>query len=359
MKKAAGAAVASIFIAISLQTVMMNSIDFLIKIIMIVLYILLALAVIFFLPILPVLVLVLLVTAGIEEVYPGRTGGMGSVFCFAAHTPIALEDGWSYKLSDLKVGDRLLHGQTVEAIIETPGSDLLYKINGTVVSGDHRILHGSRWIFVKDYPDAIPTAGLPGLWTLITSNRQIPVVDSLGFIQIYSDWEELPSTEESAAIWELIVQTILNGHSGDEKVSARSPRSAPCFDRSTLVFKFQSGLTPISDICRGDWILGSENSWTQVIGICERRVETCIGNKGSFMTDGVWMWNSKTAIWEHPTEKGEDRQWQGINLITDTGAFTIQLDTGRLAAVRDFTEVGWMNLEETYTRVENAMPLAE
>ena len=330
MKKAAAVATSSIYIAISLQTAMMNSIDLVIKIIMIVLYILLALAVIFFLPILPVLVLVLLTSAGIEEVYPGRTGGMGSVFCFAADTPVAVEDGSSYRISDLKIGTRLLHGQSVEAVIETPGSDIMYSIDGTVVSGDHRILHGSAWIFVKDHPAATRVAGLPGLWTLITSNRQIPVVDVSGSVQIYSDWEELPSTEESAAIWESIVQTLLNGRScHDEKVSVRPPRSAPCFDRGILVQKYQSGLTPISDICRGDWILGSGDTWTQVLGICQRRVQTCIGEKGSFMTDGVWIWNAKTSLWEHPVvrEKSLPMSWQGFNLITDSGSFTIRLAT--------------------------------
>ena len=357
MKKAAGTAVASIFIAISLHTAMMNSIDFIIKIIMIVLYILLALAVIFFLPILPVLVLVFLVTAGIEEVYPGRTGGMGTVFCFAPDTPVVLKDGARSKISDLKVGDRLHGDHLVEAVIETPGSDSLYSIHGTVVSGDHRILHGSRWIFVKDHPNATRVVGLPGLWTLITSNRQIPVLDSSGSIQIYSDWEELPSTEESAAIWDMIVQSILNPHA---LPLSKSPRSAPCFDRRTLVFKDQLGLTPISEIRRGDWIMGSRDTWTQVIGICERQVQTSIGEKGSFMTDGVWMWNPKNFLWEHPVkEKSVPMSWRGFNLITDTGSFTIQLDTGQLVAVRDFTEVGWMNLEATYARVENAMPLAE
>jgi hypothetical protein len=214
-------------------------------------------------------------------------------------------------------------------------------------------------MFVKDHPDAIKVTGLPGLWTLITSNRQIPVLDSSGSIQIFSDWEELPDTPEGARIWDMIAETILNP-AALPLTEKTAPKSAPCFDRATLVFKYQSGLTPISEITRGDWIMGgSRDSWTQVIGICERQVQTCIGKKGSFMTDGVCILNPKTAIWEHPIEKGESRQWQGFNLITDSGAFTIQLDTGRLAAVRDFTEVGWMNLEATYARVENAMPLAE
>jgi len=31
------------------------------------------------------------------------------------------------------------------------------------------------------------------------------------------------------------------------------------------------------------------------------------------------------------------------------------MPSGQIQIVRDFTEVGWMNLRETYARVENAM----
>ena len=211
---------------------------------------------------------------------------------------------------------------------------------------------------MKDHPDAVlRTEGLPGLFTLITSNRQIPILDCSGSIQIYSDWEELPSTDESAAVWESIVQTILNPHRLDSSKKS-APQSAPCFDRDTIVFKYQYGPIAISDICRGDWILGSHDNFTRVIGICERQVQTCLDEIGPRITDGVWMLNPKTGVWDHPKGKNKEVPWQGFNLITDSGAFTIQLDTG-LVAVRDFTEVGWMNLEATYTRVENAMPLAE
>ena len=53
MKRAGAIAIASVFMIISLQTAFMNSIDFIINVIMIVLYILMGLSVIFCLPILP------------------------------------------------------------------------------------------------------------------------------------------------------------------------------------------------------------------------------------------------------------------------------------------------------------------
>ena len=352
MKKAAATAVASLFIAISLQTALLNGIDLVIKVIMIVLYILLALAVIFFLPILPVLVFVFLATAGIEEIYPGRTGGMGTVFCFAPDTPVVVEGGGTCKISKLKVGTRLRDLQIVEAVIETPGSDTLYTIHGTVVSGDHRVLENNnnrRWVFVKDHPDAILTRVThPTLWTLITSNRQIPVLNSISSIQIYSDWEEIPDTKESAIVWESIAQKILN----PRNVSHTNVQNAPCLDRLTLIERYQSGLVPISEISRGDWIM--DLSWTRVIGICKRKVQGGFGKIGSRMTDGVWIWDSKTSSWIHPIGDLDTRAWEGYTLLTESGSFMIR-NNGKVYRVRDFTEVGWMNLEATYARVEMAM----
>jgi hypothetical protein len=45
----------------------------------------------------------------------------------------------------------------------------------------------------------------------------------------------------------------------------------------------------------------------------------------------------------------------GCNLITDSGSFNIRLANMLHYTVRDFTEVGWMNLRNTYTRVGMTM----
>lgn len=350
MKKAAATAIASIFVALSLQTAFLNGIDLVIKIIMIVLYILLALAIIFFLPILPVLIFVFMATAGIESAFPGRTGGMGTVFCFAPDTAIVMKDTTVRKIRNCKIGDILFNGQTVEAVIEVPGSDILYSIQGVTVSGDHRIwsLTNNKWVLVKEHPDAIPLSTmLPTLWTLITSNRQIPVKGDKDVL-VFSDWEELPTSKESAILWDTIVNTILNG----QCQSVGVPANAPCFDRSIVVKKYQSGWVPLYSIAQGDWIMG-DGRWTQVIGICERRVESRIGEKGDRITDGVWI--KHDGNWQHPNDPSLSGRWQGFNLITESGTFIIKRANSKEYTVRDFTEVGLMNLPETYARVEMAM----
>ena len=140
MKKAAGVAVASLYSAISLQAAFLNGIDLAIKIIMIVLYIMLALAVIFFLPLLPVMVFVFMATAGIESAFPGRTGGMGEVFCFSEDTKILMAGLGELFIKDLALGQHLANGSVVEAVIELPGlSEMIYNLDGVKVSGGHRV----------------------------------------------------------------------------------------------------------------------------------------------------------------------------------------------------------------------------
>jgi hypothetical protein len=355
MKKAAATAVASIYVALSLQTAFLNGIDLVIKVIMIVLYIMIALAVIFFLPILPVMVFVFMATAGIESAFPGRTGGMGTVFCFAPDTPVILKDNTTRYINNLRVGDLLLNGTQIEAVIEVPGSGTVYSIQGIQVSGDHRIWSPltNKWILVKEHPDAIVVSeDIPVLWTLITSDRRIPVKGTTGTLY-FSDWEELPNTNESAELWDIIVQSLLNGINGiPGLLSTRVPLHAPCFDMALMVKKYQSSWVPLYTIGQGDWIMG-ENRWTQVIGVCNRRVNGGIGEKGNRITDGVWL--KGDSSWHHPTDLLDKSSWQGINLITDSGTFIIKRTNSKEYIVRDFTEVGWMNLPETYVRVEMAM----
>ena len=346
MKKAAGVAVASLYSAISLQAAFLNGIDLAIKIIMIVLYIMLALAVIFFLPLLPVMVFVFMATAGIESAFPGRTGGMGEVFCFSEDTKILTAGLGELFIKDLALGQHLANGSVVEAVIELPGlSEMIYNLDGVKVSGGHRVwsANDGKFVSVKDHPDAVQTSTkLSTLWSLITSNREIPVKGIKGLIR-FADWEELPNTAPYAKYWDSIVRDML--HSSD--VTAKIPTNAPCLDKSIRVKKYMCGAVPLMLIKKGDWIYDSVG-WTKVLGVCNRRVYGGIGDKGERITDGVWIQDSRNKV-SHPKEESDSWMWDGMQLITDSGMFQIYLSNTELV-VRDFTEVGLANLSESYVR---------
>lgn len=356
MKKAAATGIASIFVALSLQTAFMNSIDLAINAIMIILYILIALAFIFFLPILPVLAFVIITVTGIEAAMPGRTGDMGAIFgCFAEETPISMKDGSVKEICKINLGDILANGEVVESVIELPGSDELYVIDGIYVTGDHRIWDETlnKWSLVKDYKgSSFSSRKTDVIWTLITSSRCIPIQGESKQVHRFADWEEIPDTDESSKLWEEIARHILNPSETIEIIKA--PDSAPCFDMNMLVKKYQGGWVPMISIKRGDWILG-DSKWTRVIGICRRIVKGGIGSKGSRMTSGTWL-RREDGTWQHPSEKEDSYEWSGMTLITDSASFQILVKSShRSHLVRDFTEVGFDRLPETYTRVESVM----
>lgn len=356
MKKATGIAIASIYIGLSLQTTILNTVDFIINVIMIVLYIMIALSVIFFFPILPVMAIVFLAVNGIEKIAPGRTGAMGQIFCFDKSTPVILQSGLTQPMNKIKVGDILRDGQTVEAVVQLMGPlSPLYVIDGVEVSGDHRIWLSSRkqWIFVKHHPYAYKSLNTPDyLWTLITSNREIPV-QGLYTIHRFSDWEEIPDTDENAKLWDRIVTDLLG-----QAPNAKPPMNAPVLSGRLYVKKFQSGWVPVSTIQQGDWIMG-EKRWTKVLGVCIRQSAGGIGEKDSRITDGVWIkaMNSMKE-WYHSSEASDQQSWVGYHLLTDEGIFQIRGLSSGDVLVRDFTEVGWWRLPETYTRVEKGMTKA-
>ena len=356
MKKAAGITVASLYLAISLQVSFMNGIDLVIKIIMIVLYIMLALAIIFFLPLLPVMVFVLMATAGIESAFPGRTGGMGTLFCFAPNTRVLTSYG-EYNIQDIAIGQILADGSSVEAVIELPGSsEPLYMIDGVYVSGGHRVwsYFKNGFVSVKDHPFAEKsTLVVNTVWTLITSSREIPVRGLTRAIR-FADWEELPDSPMYSRAWDLIVRKIMNprDYIGPYPV----PTSPPCLDMDIRVKKSQGGYVPLRTVQRGDWIL-SNTGWTKVVGICYREVDGGIGSKGDRITDGLWILEG--GLWKHPTGRMDSKRWDGMQLVTESGCFYIKRSSSEPELVRDFTEVGSQNLQKSYDMEDLIMEVAE
>ena len=72
------------------------------------------------------------------------------------------------------------------------------------------------------------------------------------------------------------------------------------------------------------------------------------------MTDGNWILSDNES-WKHPEGKIENVRWQGIQLITDSGLFKIQMLNGQEHIVRDFTEVGAQQILDSHARVESLL----
>ena len=278
-------------------------------------------------------------------------------WCFVPETPIVLYSGEILPICKIQLGDILRDGSVVEAVLELPGDDQsLYEFFGIHVSGLHRVWSYShdKYIHIKDHNLATKTTlTAPVLWSLITSKRTIIASGTHGPIR-FADWEELPNTDECAKGWDYIVRSQIN----DTHIQhSPIPMIAPCLDGNAWVLRFTdanvSEYVVLSSILAGDVILDGYTS-TRVIGLCRRRVEGGLFKCGIRSTDGLWV-ESSDGEWVHPAGTLDDLAWNGVQLITESGSFTVHSeDKEDHFTVRDFTEVGVSRLSTTY-RMEDEM----
>lgn len=279
-------------------------------------------------------------------------------FCFTANTKVIKEDLTLENIQDLKLGDKLYNGCIVEAIIECPVSKMpLYEIYGIKVSGTHKIWCPTKGFFipVKQHPDAkLSDKTTETLWTLNTSNREIPIrgSDNHKYVR-FADWEEMPPTLESSIEWNKIAYTLLNNSQLFKDDIPIRIIEGPALEGDILVYKYQSGLTPVSNIKIGDWIYDI-SGWTCVKGRCTRIVNSGIGQTNRRITEGNWLLTNDNK-WKHATGTILPGKWKGYQLITNSGSFMIHINLNKYI-IRDFTEVGCENLLKSYEQEDARYP---
>ena len=120
-------------------------------------------------------------------------------FCFSPETPIKLENGETVLIKNLKLGDILINGSVVDAVMTIRNeNDPYYKLPGNIlVTGSHYIRYGGKYIHVKNVPEAKPTGKVdPVVYCLVTSDHKIPVGE-----YTFWDWEDnLVPTQENVDI---------------------------------------------------------------------------------------------------------------------------------------------------------------
>ena len=120
-------------------------------------------------------------------------------FCFSPETPIKLQNGETVLMKNLKLGDILVNGSVVDAVMKIRNeNDPYYKLPGNIlVTGSHHVRYGGKYIRVQDVPEAKPTGKIdPILSCLVTSDHKIPVGE-----YTFWDWEDnLTPTQENVDI---------------------------------------------------------------------------------------------------------------------------------------------------------------
>jgi hypothetical protein len=121
--------------------------------------------------------------------------------CFSPETIVKLQDGRSVMMKDLKLGDVLINGSIVDAVMKIKNEDdQYYKLPGDIlVTGTHYVRYGGKYIRVKDVPGAKPTGTIdPVVYCLVTSDHKIPVGE-----YTFWDWEDnlIPTRENVDTIF--------------------------------------------------------------------------------------------------------------------------------------------------------------
>ena len=126
-----------------------------------------------------------------------KTGrAIGKAFkglCFSPETPIKLQNGETVLIKNLKLGDILINGSVVDAVMTIRNTeDPYYAIYDSelkqdiYVTGSHYVKHEHKYIQVMHLPDAKPTTTIdPVVNCLVTSDHKIPVGS-----RTFWDWED-------------------------------------------------------------------------------------------------------------------------------------------------------------------------
>ena len=130
-----------------------------------------------------------------KSVMNGPIGDLLNSFgCFPQNTKIKLLDGTYKEMSKLNLGDKLISGGSVHAILRVRGGERnpYYKIYSTelkeyiYVTGDHLIKDKGKFKPVKEFKESIKT----NKWDkemscLVTTNNLIPIGE-----YVFWDWED-------------------------------------------------------------------------------------------------------------------------------------------------------------------------
>jgi hypothetical protein len=351
---------------------MINTIQFVIKVILIICGILLAIIIILIFilfPFIPMILtvlgaivsVVLIFTMSLAGVIDGAVGGTAQSdkngFCFSEGTLVCIktETGEEYiPVEQIKIGQELGNGcGEITTTIKMVGDDVdLYNVNGIYVSGSHTILGtDKKWKLVEEDERAVKSSHRSNiLYCFNTTTHTIPIKTQEGQPILFRDWEELEDDDEEAhKIWDSIVLETLNGHKYTSPI--HSSDNIPVVSNNTLI-KTKYGYKTLFSIRLKDKIIDCNGNIQTVLGIINTHI---IGKEESFWKTDLYEFDT---IWKKSasTVKEGTNVLQGRTLITTTGSYIIyDENTKKDILVRDFTDIGYDRIHETYPFVSQRL----
>lgn len=210
-------------------------------------------------------------------------------FCFPPEQPIQMGDGSMKPISEVKVNDILVTGNTVTTIYKfaCDGQEMV-DIRGVQVSSNHFIRFMDQWIMAKEHPSARLIEPWNGanerpLICLSTSDHKIQIAN-----YIFADYDE---TEKGNAQTQAWVNAALNGLPPDTPYDEVSYEVGAAVDRRIRTL---NGMKSLAEIKLGDKITERD----RVVGIQESVLtEFCVLPGEHYVAAGTLLWESKAAQW--------------------------------------------------------------
>jgi hypothetical protein len=368
---------------------MLNTIQFIIKVVLIVCGIMLAIIVILIFVLFPFVPLILSVlgaivatVVSITMVVAGQFGdiantadGYKSGFCFANGTTISvIRNGQklAVDVKDIKIGDELSNDcGKVTAIITMCGKNVtLFSINGVIVSGSHLVLGTDNiWKSVAKDERAVPVqTSSELLYCFNTTSHCIPVISTINnnTITLFRDWEEIDDDDYKGQwLWNYQILSTLNNNSNYSKWknSLKPGATIPLLGKNTLI-KTAQGFVPISTLkITHSTVINKDGKEERILGVICSDVDNCGPHDiktGKWHTElyefdntsNSWI-KGKSTIQQHSCGTTE-----GYSIITESGEFIIFDDTtAKEKIVRDFTDIGYKRIHQTYPLVASRLRL--
>ena len=135
-------------------------------------------------------VLMNIVSTGVQtgqSVANGPIGQAAEFFCFQGDTLVDMLGDAKAMIRDIQPGQYLRSGALVKSVLVFDGSRTEMKRLGKVhVSGNHKVLHGGKWVRVENHPDATASPSFKRIYCLNVEG--VHQIQSEGYT--FKDYEE-------------------------------------------------------------------------------------------------------------------------------------------------------------------------
>jgi hypothetical protein len=373
MQRANAIAVSMIYIGISAFRAMINTIQYIIRVVLIICGIMLAIIIILWFilfPIIPIILATLaavitavMVFAGIlsSSISDSANDKMGG-FCFAEDAPIIVQraDGTeeTKPASQVKLGDQLAQGGgRVTAVILMDGKDIsLYQLHGIHVSGSH-LVKGTdgEWKSVSEDERAVRSDRTsPIIYCFNTSSNTIPIKSATGNAIWFRDWEEIKNDDTNGQfMWNYLISKILhrdtNYHAWKSNLTMHCETAIVGLE---VLVKTAEGFVPIWSLSNFGTVLDRDGKSQPILGVIHGEVANAEETNGKWHTE-LYVSEKNAWVKSRNTVQHGSNIIHGMTLMTESGEFAIwDEEEQREKWIRDFTEVGYQTIHETYPFVE-------